>query len=156
MNYLKKILLIAVLTLCTKVNSQNHLMSLGSYSSLDLEENLKDYDEKNPIIDNQTYSYEYNKSEVLVVFNGKQHIEYFENKKYFIESNIVWISDKECVMTIKEFNLPNFPFTIGSKLKMEILKRKGKYIYYKSTLAGRTWEGKMKEVKRGTDLYATN
>ena len=155
MNYLKTIFFGTILFFCTNVNSQNRLMSLGSYSSVELAESFTEYSES-PIIENQTYTYQYNNNEVMVVFNGKQHIEYYENKKYFIESSLTWISDKECIMTIKEFNLPNFPFIVGSKLKMEITKTKGKYIYYKSTLAGRTWEGKMKEVERDNATYAVN
>jgi hypothetical protein len=49
-------------------------------------------------------------------------------------------------MKLQESNLPNFPFKIGSELSIKITKVKRGYIYYDSTLGGRTWSGKMKEI----------
>lgn len=101
----------------------------------------------NPILEEATYTYNYNGDNVLVVFTDNKHIEYFNNKKYFIKSNLIWTSNDECSMTIEESNLPNFPFKSGDKLSMKIKKIKRGYIYYESILAGRSWTGKMKKIK---------
>lgn len=100
----------------------------------------------NTLLSTNKYTYKYKGNSVLVVFSGNSHIEYFNNKKHFIKSNINWVSSSECFMTIKESNLPNFPFKVGTKLRMKILKVKRGYIYYESTLGGRSWTGKMKKV----------
>jgi hypothetical protein len=99
-----------------------------------------------PLLEETTYTYKYNGDNVLVVFTENTHIEYFNNKQHSIKSNIVWTSENECVMTILESNLPNFPFRNGTKLKMKINKIKNGYIYYQSTLGGRSWTGKMKKL----------
>lgn len=100
-----------------------------------------------PVLEETSYTYKYNGDNVLVVFTDNTHIEYFNNKKYFIKSNLIWTSNDECSMTIEESNLPNFPFKKGDKLRMKIQKIKRDYIYYESTLAGRSWAGKMKKTK---------
>lgn len=99
-----------------------------------------------PLLKETTYTYKYKGDNVLVVFKENKHIEYFNNKKYFIKSNLVWTADDECYMTIQESNLPNFPFRSGTKLRMKIKKIKRGYIYYESTLGGRSWTGKMKKL----------
>ena len=48
-------------------------------------------------------------------------------------------------MIIRDFNLPNFPFKAGTKMRMKITKVENGFIHYTSTLGGRTWKGKMKE-----------
>ena len=99
-----------------------------------------------PMLEETTYTYKYKGNDVLVVFTDDEHIEYFNDKKHSIKSSIEWVSDDECYMTLKESNLPNFPFTSGIKLRMKITKIKRGYIYYESTLGGRTWTGKMKQL----------
>ena len=90
--------------------------------------------------------------EVLVEFKGNKHIELHQKGKYYIKSNIEWISDCEYYLIIEDVNLPDFPFQIGSKLHTKILKVRGDRVYYKSTLGDRSWEGKMvKTEKRKAD-----
>ncbi|TXD45815.1 hypothetical protein [Polaribacter sp. IC073] len=99
-----------------------------------------------PMLEETTYTYKYKGNEVLVVFTEDEHIEYFNDKKHAIKSSIEWTASDECYMTLKESNLPNFPFTSGIKLHMKITKIKRGYIYYESTLGGRSWTGRMKQV----------
>ena len=54
----------------------------------------------------------------------------------------------EYYLTIKESNLPNFPFKMGTKMHILVNKVKGKRVYYTSTLGGRSWEGKMTKIKK--------
>ena len=97
-----------------------------------------------PLLKETHYTYKYKGDDVLVVFKEDEHIEYFNDKKYFIKSHLEWTAEDECFMTIRESNLPNFPFKAGTKLNMKILKIKRGIIYYESTLGGRSWTGKMK------------
>lgn len=97
-----------------------------------------------PLIEETHYTYKYQGNDVLVIFKEDEHIEYFNNKKYFIKSDLTWTAEDECFMTIRESNLPNFPFRSGTKLKLKIDKIKKDKVYYTSTLGGRSWTGKMK------------
>ncbi|MCI2229373.1 hypothetical protein MC378_09365 [Polaribacter sp. MSW13] len=99
-----------------------------------------------PLLTKTTYTYKYHGNDVLVIFTDNEHIEYFNNKKHFIKSSLVWTSNDECYMTIEDSNLPNFPFSNGTKLNMKITKIKRGYIFYESTLGGRSWTGKMKKL----------
>ncbi|QNM87025.1 hypothetical protein H9W90_07900 [Polaribacter pectinis] len=157
MKTIKNQLLFAfILTFTIATNAQDRLMTLGVYSKSLIAENIAEYKDA-PIIDNKTFTYEYKGGQVLVIFNGKEHIEYYNNNKNYIKSSIKWISRRECLITLKEINLPNFPFKTGTHLKMEITKIRGRNVYYKSTLGGRTWLGKMKEVDRdGESVIAAN
>ncbi|QTD36939.1 hypothetical protein JL193_12495 [Polaribacter batillariae] len=103
-------------------------------------------DDFTPLLEETTYTYKYKGKNVLVIYTKDEHVEYFENKKYFIKSDIKWTSEEECYMTLKESNLPNFPFKRGTKLHMKIKKIKRGSIYYETTLGGYTWEGKMKKI----------
>ena len=99
-----------------------------------------------PLLENKQFTYKYQGKKVLVTFSDSEHVEYFNNKKYFIKSTISWTSAYECSMVLQESNLPNFPFKKGTKLTMKITKVKRGYIYYDSTLGGKTWSGRMKEI----------
>ncbi|GAB7256950.1 hypothetical protein [uncultured Polaribacter sp.] len=99
-----------------------------------------------PLLNETKYTYKYKGENVVVVFSENKHVEYFNEGKYFIKSDISWVSEDECYMTLQESNLPNFPFKKGIKLKMKITKIKRGYIFYESTLGGRTWEGRMRKL----------
>lgn len=157
MKTLKNQLLFAfLLTFTVAINAQDRLMTLGVYTKALVAENIAEYKDA-PIIDNKTFTYDYKGGKVLVIFNGKNHIEYYNDNKHYIKSSIKWISRRECLITLKEINLPNFPFKVGTHLKMVITKIRGKNVFYKSTLGGRTWLGKMKEVdNQGESFIAAN
>ena len=128
-------LLSILLFLVFTVNAQDIAMvNLNQFSN-----------EIDPILEEAQYTYKYKGDNVLVIFRENEHIEYFNDKKYFIKSELEWTSDTECLMTIKESNLPNFPFSPGTELNMKILKVKRGIIHYESTLGGRSWTGKMKQ-----------
>jgi len=63
------------------------------------------------------FTYRNANKEVLVIFKGNEYVEYHNNKEHFIKAEIQWISNCEYNLTIKETNLPRFPFKIRSKLK---------------------------------------
>ncbi len=102
------------------------------------------------ILKNNTFTYRNGSDKVLVVFSGEQHTEYHQNKKYTIKSTVRWISKCEYILTINESNLPNFPFKMGTKLFIKVNKVRGKKVYYTSSLAGRSWEGKLVKIDNFT------
>ena len=100
------------------------------------------------ILKNNNFTYKTGGKEVFVVFKENKHIEYHNKRKYYIKSNIDWISDCEYYLIIQESTIPNFPFDPGTKLHAKVDKIKGKKVYYTSTLGGRSWEGKMTRSKK--------
>lgn len=143
-NFKNQLLVAFTLLVAISASAQDYLMTLKPLSASVLNIDGKKTTEA-PLIENQTFSYIYKDGEVEVVFEGNLHYEFFNNKKHFIKSELLWTSKDECYMTIKDFNLPNFPFKAGTKMRMKITKVKDGYVHYKSTLGGRTWKGKMKE-----------
>ena len=99
------------------------------------------------ILKNNSFTYRNAQKDVLVVFKENEHIEYHNNKAYFIKSDIDWISECEYYLVIKETTLPNFPFKMGTKLHIKVNRVKGKKVYYTSSLGGRTWEGRLTKIK---------
>jgi hypothetical protein len=146
MNSCKKILFLSFAFFFTLLsNAQDAAMhSFASANNIVYGEAEKTIE--TPLLENKQFTYKYQGKKVLVSFSDTEHVEYFNDKKYFIKSTISWISAYECSMELQESNLPNFPFKKGTKLTMEITKVKRGYIYYTSTLAGKTWTGKMREI----------
>ena len=99
------------------------------------------------ILKNSSFTYKKASKEVLIEFKGNQYVEYHQDKKYYIKSKIEWISDCEYYLEIQESTLPNFPFKKGSKLHTIITRVKRGKVYYTSSIAGRTWDGKMTKKK---------
>lgn len=100
------------------------------------------------ILKNNSFTYRAAKNNVLVEFKEKEYIEYHLNKKHYIKSKIEWVSDCEYYLIIEESTLPDFPFEKGTKMHIIVNHVKGNKVYYKSSLGGRTWEGKMKKVRK--------
>jgi hypothetical protein len=140
---MKKILLLSTLIiLVSTVKAQE--IALVKVSDFKVYESRRSSKKIVPILEETEYSYKYNNDLVSVEFKDGEHVEYFNNKEHYIKSNLEWIASDECIMTIKESNLPDFPFRRGTKLHMKILKVKNGKVFYESTLGGRTWSGKMK------------
>ncbi len=100
------------------------------------------------VLKNNSFVYKLGGKDVVVEFGEKKHAEYHQKGKYYIKSNVEWVSDCEYYLIIQDVTLPNFPFKLGSKLHIKITKVRGDKVYYKSTMGGRSWEGKM--VKKDT------
>ncbi|WP_299051062.1 hypothetical protein [uncultured Polaribacter sp.] len=143
-NLKNKLFLTVVLCFAIYVNAQDYLMTLNPTSLNFIDKDAKEYAGE-PLIKDKTYTYNYNGGEVFVVFKGKKHIEYHNNRQNFIKSKLFWVEKDLVYVTIEDYNIPNFPFERGTKMKIEFTKVKNGYVEYKSTLGGRTWLGKMKE-----------
>jgi hypothetical protein len=99
------------------------------------------------ILKDNTFTYRNSKKEVIVVFKENKHVEYHNNKEFFIKSDIEWVSNCEYYLIIKESTLPNFPFKMGTKMHIVVNKVRGKKVYYTSSLGGRSWEGRLTQTK---------
>lgn len=80
--------------------------------------------------------------------NDTTHVEYHQKKKYRIRSHLKWIDDCNYELTMREITVPDFPFTIGDKLHVEIIKTEDNLIYYRASVNGRSWPGIAKKIKR--------
>ncbi|AUC83809.1 hypothetical protein CW731_00235 [Polaribacter sp. ALD11] len=143
MKKLQLLFILAAIAFSTK--AQDIAMSTQMSYNDNFANNVSD-NEIIPLLNEATYTYKYKGDNVLVIFSEDEHIEYFNDKKYFIKSSIEWTASDECYMTLQESNLPDFPFKRGIKLHMRIIKVKRGYIHYESTLGGRSWTGKMKQL----------
>ncbi|MEO9570453.1 MAG: hypothetical protein ABJH82_03550 [Polaribacter sp.] len=143
-NFTNKLLLAVVLLFAVYLNAQDYLMTLNPTALNFIDKDAKEF-KGEPLVSNKTFTYMYDGGEVEVVFKGNEHYEFHNNKQHFIKSKLFWVSEDLVYVTIEDFTIPNFPFDRGTKMKIEITKVEKDYVYYKSTLGGRTWLGKMKE-----------
>lgn len=142
-NFKNKLFLATVLFFAVYINAQDYLMTLNPTAANFIDKDAKEF-EGVPLVSDKTFTYNYDGGEVEVVYKGNEHYEYHENKKYFIKSKLFWVAEDLVYVTIEDFTIPNFPFKRGTKMKIEITKVEKEYVFYKSTLGGRTWLGKMK------------
>lgn len=114
------------------------VVSLMSFNNKDYGESLK----------NNNFVYKNGGKEVLVIFGEDDYIEYHNKKKYYIKSDIEWVSNCEYNLIIREATLPDFPFKNGTVMNIKIDRVRGKKVYYTATLGGRSWEWKMTKVEK--------
>ncbi len=99
------------------------------------------------ILHRGTFVYGNPGSEIKVIINGKNHVEYHNNGKFIIKSKLDWISNCEYNMTMTKITIPNFPYGIGDVMNVKIDSVKGKEIYYTSTVKGQSWNGVFSKIK---------
>lgn len=123
--------------LLTKIFILFTFIGLMSFDSLDKKDNCAKY------LKNKKFTYRVKKEDVLIVFKNNNYVEYHNNRKYFIKSDIEWVSSCEYNLIIKETTLPDFPFKMGTKMNIVVDKIKGDKVYVTVTLGGRTWENRI-------------
>jgi hypothetical protein len=69
-----------------------------------------------------------------VTIKGNKHVESLEDGKYFIKSDLEWISDCEYNATMTEITLPNFPFKAGEVMNVKFEKMEDDIIYGTATV----------------------
>jgi hypothetical protein len=69
-----------------------------------------------------------------VVINNNKHVEYLENGKYYIKSDLDWINECEYNATMTEITLPNFPFKAGEVMNVKFQKIENGMVYGISTV----------------------
>lgn len=64
-----------------------------------------------------------------VVIKDNKHVEYLENGKYYIKSDLDWINECEYNATMIEITLPNFPYKVGEVMNVKFQKIKNGKVY---------------------------
>ena len=81
-----------------------------------------------------------------IEIKNNKSVEYKNNKKYFIKSDLVWLSDCEYNATMTEINYPNFPFGVGTVMNVKIHKIENDIVYYTAEVKGQKIDGKFKLI----------
>jgi len=147
MRFFSNKLFLPLILLCAfYANAQDYLMTLNSTEVKFVDKDAKRF-EGETLVNDGNYTYMYEGNEVEVIYEGDQHYEFYNDKRHFIKSKLFWVAKDIVYVTIENFTVPNFPFKIGTTTKIEITKKEKEFVYYKSTLGGRTWMGKMKKIR---------
>jgi hypothetical protein len=78
-----------------------------------------------------------------ILIKNDKHIEYSEDEKYFIKSNLVWVNECEYNATITEYNVVNYPFKIGDTMNVKFDKFENDIVYYIAVYKEKEIKGKM-------------
>jgi hypothetical protein len=76
-----------------------------------------------------------NRTDYVIIKNNK-HVEYLENGKYFIKSDLDWINECEYNATMTEITLPNFPYKVGEVMNVKFQKIENGKVYGIATVRG--------------------
>lgn len=68
--------------------------------------------------------------ESVVIIKDTQHVEYVNENKDFVKSNVKWINECEYKATITDFRYPGFPFKVGDVLHSTVTKIVGDTLYF--------------------------
>ena len=86
-----------------------------------------------------------NRTDYVVIKNNK-HVEYLENGKYFIKSDLDWINECEYNATMTEITLPNFPFKVGEVMNVKFQKIENGMVYGIATVRGQNSDVKFELI----------
>ncbi|KUJ61905.1 hypothetical protein AR687_10105 [Flavobacteriaceae bacterium CRH] len=81
------------------------------------------------------------------IIKDKKHVEYLENGKYFIKSDLEWINDCEYNAKMTEITLPNFPFKVGEILNVKFDKIENQFIFGTATVRKNSFPIKFEIIK---------
>ena len=74
------------------------------------------------------------------------HTEYYNNGKYYIKSEMSWISDCQYSMKMLENTIPEFPFKPGDVMLVTIKRVDNDIIFFTSEVNGMKWDGKVRKL----------
>ena len=86
-----------------------------------------------------------NRTEYVVIKNNK-HVEYLENGKYYIKSDLDWINECEYNAIMTEITLPNFPFKVGEIMNVKFQKIENGMVYGITTVRGQNSDVKFELI----------
>lgn len=87
-------------------------------------------------------------STAYVVIKGNKHAEYLENGKYYIKSDLEWISDCEYKATLTAVTLPGFPFKPGVTMQVKYERIENGIIYGTGIIQGTSFPVKFEIMKQ--------
>ena len=82
-----------------------------------------------------------------VVIDNTKHIEYLRDGKYFIKSDLEWVSDCEYNAKMTEITLPDFPFKPGEVMNVKFEKIENGFVFGTGSVRGNTFPVEFKIVK---------
>lgn len=82
-----------------------------------------------------------------ITIKDNKHIENLEGGKYYIKSDLEWLSDCEYNAKMTEITLPNFPFKVGEIMNVKFEKIKDDVIYGTATVRNQTFPIKFLIIK---------
>lgn len=82
-----------------------------------------------------------------ITIKGNKHIENLQGGKYFIKSDLEWLSDCEYNATMTEITLPDFPFKAGEIMNVKFEKIEDGFIYGTAAVRGNSFPIKFIIIK---------
>ncbi|TPG41629.1 hypothetical protein [Flavobacterium pectinovorum] len=82
-----------------------------------------------------------------IIIKDNKHVENLEDGKYYIKSDLEWLSDCEYNATMTEITLPDFPFKAGEIMNVKFEKIKDDTIYGTATVRNQTFPIKFIIIK---------
>ncbi len=82
-----------------------------------------------------------------IVIKDKKHIEHLENEKYYIKSDLDWVSDCEYNAKMTDITLPNFPFKAGEVMNVKFEKIENGFIFGTASVRGNSFPVKFEIIK---------
>lgn len=92
------------------------------------------------------YAHKLDNTDYIVIKDSK-HIENLEGGKYYIKSDLEWLSDCEYNATMTEITLPDFPFKVGEIMNVKFETKKDDFIYGTATVRNQTFPIKFLIIK---------
>ena len=111
-----------------------------SFKSYNVEENCS-------ILHNGTFKYGDSRFTGVIKIKKNKHTEHHNNGKYVIKSDLEWVNECEYNATITKVTVPNFPYKVGDKMNVKIIKVVGNQVYTLSTVEDKNWEGLLVKIK---------
>ncbi|SNR81952.1 hypothetical protein [Flavobacterium sp. ov086] len=84
------------------------------------------------------YAHRQDNTDYIIIKDNK-HIENLEGGKYYIKSDLEWLSDCEYNAKITEITLPDFPFKVGEIMNVKFEQIKNDVIYGTATIRNQTF-----------------
>ena len=82
-----------------------------------------------------------------VVIKDKKHVEYLKDGKYFIKSDLDWISVCEYNAKMTEITLPNFPFKAGEVMSVKFEKIENGFVFGTASVREASFPVKFEIIK---------
>lgn len=82
-----------------------------------------------------------------VVIKDKKHVEHLRSEKYFIKSDLDWISECEYNAKMTEITLPDFPFKAGEVMNVKFEKIENGFVFGTGTVRSNSFPVKFEIIK---------
>jgi len=82
-----------------------------------------------------------------VVIKNTKHVEYLENGKYYIKSDLEWVNECEYNAKMTEITLPDFPFKAGEVMNVKFEKIENGFVYGTGIVREKSFPVKFEIIK---------